>query len=291
MRTVTVRRRKSFAGSASKVKLYITDSVSGDLEINGEQCRLLGTLKNGEEKAFQVEGSAVRIYAIFSKGNRNTHYGKYPLVAGTEDVTLEGEYRMDSGIFRFDGVAEDLNAAAKRKKATEKQAIIYIAVFFVIIILMNVVKGFTDEPAITPPDQGTAQTYTVKELTITMTEGFEDMDSEDYDRVLQKGMCVVMFLEEPFTNLDGMEDLSVEEYYDLLRFHNSSIGQIQREQGVSYVVTQFQAPDTGICWNYMLVVHTGTDAFWLVEMAIPENKWEEMKPELLKWAASVEVTP
>ena len=57
------------------------------------------------------------------------------------------------------------------------------------------------------------------------------------------------------------------------------------------MVTQFQAPDTGICWNYMLVVHKGADAFWLVEMAIPENKWEEMKPELLKWAASVEVTP
>ena len=291
MRTLTIRRRKSFAGSASKVKIYISDPISGDLDIAGEQCRLLGTVKNGREASFSIEDSGARIYAIFSKSNRNTHYGKYPLVAGTEDVTLEGEYRMDSGIFRFDGVAEDLNAAAKRKKATEKQAIIYIAVFFAIIVLLNVINDATKDPKIPPADQGAAQVYTVEDLRITMTEDFEDIEPEGYDRVLQKGMCVAMFMEEPFTNLEGMEELSVEEYYSLLRFYNSAVSQSLTEQGITYVQSQYQNPETGILWHYMLVAYKGTDAFWLVEFAVPENKWEEMKHELLKWAASVEITP
>ena len=133
--------------------------------------------------------------------------------------------------------------------------------------------------------------YTVEDLRITMTEDFEDIEPEGYDRVLQKGMCVAMFMEEPFTNLEGMEELSVEEYYSFLRFYNSAVSQSLTEQGITYVQSQYQNPETGILWHYMLVAYKGTDAFWLVEFAVPENKWEEMKPELLKWAASVEITP
>ncbi len=59
MRKLTIKRQKSIVACLMKVKFYIEDRANGNHNVNGIPCRLLGKLKNGEEKTFEIsEGIA-----------------------------------------------------------------------------------------------------------------------------------------------------------------------------------------------------------------------------------------
>ena len=47
MRKLTITRRRTFVGCAGKLKVYVVDNLHNDLDVCGESCRLIGTLKNG----------------------------------------------------------------------------------------------------------------------------------------------------------------------------------------------------------------------------------------------------
>ena len=49
MRNLTIKRNKTFVGSAMKVRVYIEDANSADIVLNAVSYRFLGTLKNGED--------------------------------------------------------------------------------------------------------------------------------------------------------------------------------------------------------------------------------------------------
>ena len=57
---------KKAAGSLGKVRIYIADRT-GDTLINDTLCRLLGTLKNGEEKTFSISEEQVKLIATADK--------------------------------------------------------------------------------------------------------------------------------------------------------------------------------------------------------------------------------
>ena len=50
MRTLTIKRAKSFVACLAKMKVYVEDPTSREIVINNVPCRKLGDLKNGEEK-------------------------------------------------------------------------------------------------------------------------------------------------------------------------------------------------------------------------------------------------
>ena len=54
MRTVTIKREKSFVGCLATLKVYIEDPESNGITIGGVPCRKLCTFKNGEVAAFEV---------------------------------------------------------------------------------------------------------------------------------------------------------------------------------------------------------------------------------------------
>lgn len=64
MRTLTIKRKKSFVANLMKVKFYITDETSSEVEINGLKCRFLGALKNGTEQSFTISEEEVTIFAM-----------------------------------------------------------------------------------------------------------------------------------------------------------------------------------------------------------------------------------
>ena len=59
MRQLTVRREKTFVGSAAKAHVYIADP-QGDTVISGMNCSKLGELRNNEEKTFEITEEATR---------------------------------------------------------------------------------------------------------------------------------------------------------------------------------------------------------------------------------------
>ncbi len=50
MRNLTILRRKKAAAALGKMKVYIEDPFSNELDIKDVPCRKLGELKNGVEK-------------------------------------------------------------------------------------------------------------------------------------------------------------------------------------------------------------------------------------------------
>lgn len=282
MRNLTIGRKKSFVGCGVKVKVYISDAVSGELDIAGEPCRLLGTLKNGEEKTFPIDGAGARVYVIRGKSKRNLYYAKAEIAPGTEAVFLTGAVQLEGGNFRFDGIEEEPEVIAARKKAATRQAFVVIGVFFAVLLLMNLLKepfSGRERPA----------TYTLGDLKITMEEGFTESENEIFELVLRKNTTIVMYLEEPFSSMDGMAQLTQQEYYSILRFHNPSISEPVTENGVCYVQMTQEDTGSGVSWHYFVVAVKGDDCFYLVQIAVPENQWTQKKAQILTWAQSISI--
>ena len=90
MRKLTIKRHKRMAACAVKMKVYIEDREHSELVINETPCRKLGTLKNGEEAVFEIDGEARRLYVIGDKLSKNYCNDFYELPAGEEDISLSG---------------------------------------------------------------------------------------------------------------------------------------------------------------------------------------------------------
>ena len=76
-RNLTIKRRKKMVACLGTLKIYIEDPMRCDLIINNVACRKLGTLKNGEEKTFQIDKSAAKVFVIadaLSKNYCNEYY-------------------------------------------------------------------------------------------------------------------------------------------------------------------------------------------------------------------------
>lgn len=118
MRKLTIKRQKSFVACLVKMKVYIQDDTCYDIEINGVKCRKIGTIKNGEEKAFEIGEEATRVYVIADSLSKKYCSEFYPISEGNEDIYLTGKNRfsMASGnAFRFDNLT-DPEAIENRKK-------------------------------------------------------------------------------------------------------------------------------------------------------------------------------
>lgn len=94
MRMLTIKRNKSFAGFLGKVQVYIADPA-GDLEIQGQLCKKLGDLKNGEEKSFTIETAATTVYVIGDKSTKDFCMDARAIPEGTAEVRLSGKLILD----------------------------------------------------------------------------------------------------------------------------------------------------------------------------------------------------
>ncbi|MBQ9745983.1 MAG: hypothetical protein IJW21_04100, partial [Clostridia bacterium] len=67
MRKLTIKRAKTYVACLAKMNVYIEDENNYDLIINNSPCRKLGTLKNGEEKTFEISEASARVFVIADK--------------------------------------------------------------------------------------------------------------------------------------------------------------------------------------------------------------------------------
>jgi hypothetical protein len=135
MRNVIITREKSGVASLVRMKVYIEDSISGDVPIKMKvrdeatglpvtqkvMCRQLGTLKNGEQATFPIGWGAAKIVVIADKLSKNYCNEYYQIPAGEEDVVLSGKNRYHPFLgnpFRFNGVSDDM-VLKNRKRGTK----------------------------------------------------------------------------------------------------------------------------------------------------------------------------
>ena len=137
MRNLTIKRQKSFVGCLVKAKIYIEDSIAPETEINGVPCRKLGDLKSGEEKTFEIENSAKKIFVIADQMSKNYCNEFVNIPEGEEDVYLSGKNQfspLTGNAFRFDGVTDEETLQNRKENKAKGGPImaVCIAIGFVV---------------------------------------------------------------------------------------------------------------------------------------------------------------
>ena len=128
MRNLTITRKHKSAASLCSTKIYISDPADGSVEINGVNCRLLGTIKNGETQTFLIDECEARVFAIFDIASKDYCNDSVLIFAGCEDVFLSGGHVFNpacGNAFRFDG-EPDAFARSNRSKGNGIGAVILI---------------------------------------------------------------------------------------------------------------------------------------------------------------------
>ena len=90
MRKLTIKRKKHFAGSIMKVKIYIEDAQPSELTIKGFPCKKLGDIKNNSELVVDIDENLHRIFAIIDVYTKDTCVDMIEIPAGNEDVYVSG---------------------------------------------------------------------------------------------------------------------------------------------------------------------------------------------------------
>lgn len=285
MRNLIIKRNKSFVGCLGKLKVYIEDPTANDLTINGVTCRKLGTLKNGEEKVFQVESNSAKVFVIADKLSKGFCNEFFTVPAGDYDFFLTGECKYNpatGNAFRFDNVVDE-EVLKNRKKGTKIGIIVLIVAIIVgfAIGFVGADFGFLDS---TPePKQ-----FTVEEMQITLTDDFLSMPMGDFDACYGTEDVAILVLREDFELMEGFSDYTLEEYGELLleAYELKGISELQTVEGITYFEYEADA-DEDETYYYFSTVYKSNDAFWSIQFAVLTEDADYYIPQFIEWAKTI----
>ncbi len=142
MRSLTVRRRKSFIGCLAKVKIYIEDE-NGDTVINGVKCRLLGKLKNKEVATYEIGNGSYKLFSIYDKLSKGYCNDCYIIPEGEENIEVSGVSIFSPFMgnpFIFDG---NMNQASfNHREQNKKRAMMIMIPVMVVAIVGGFLIGY-----------------------------------------------------------------------------------------------------------------------------------------------------
>ena len=279
-----IKRHKKFTGCAAKMKVYIEDPMEGDTTINGCLCRKLGVLKNGENKHFAIGDEAAKVFVISDKLSRNVYNEFYNVPAGREDVFLSGKnhYNPFAGNpFRFDGVTDE--EVLKNRKKVGRKGIMVLVISLIVGFLLGIGGALLENHTSNDP-----KTFYWDGIQITLTEAFSEVEEEGFHACYGSLDTAVFVVRDGFDTLEGLEDLSVEEYGQLVLDNNGfddtfELMDIDGLTVFEYVTTNEDNED----WYYLSSVYKGMDAFWLVQFACLEENADGKIDYFIEWADSV----
>jgi len=284
MRNLTIKRIKSFVASLSKMKVYIEDPTSGETAINNVACRKIGTLKNGEEKTFQIGEQAAKVFVIadgLSKGYCNEFY---QLPEGNEDIILTGKNRYNpanGNAFRFDN-NENAEVLANRKKGTRIGILVLLAA-----IIVGAVGGVLISFGTFSEEYSEPKNFSVDGMSITLTDEFKESDVDGYAVVYESQKAAVFVLKEKIPAGEGFEDYTLEQYAALvISTNNYGNPEIKTVDGLTFFEYTFKDGDH--TYVYISYAYKSSDSFWLVQFVVRDNAAEKFAPKIAEWAKSVE---
>ena len=283
MRNLTILREKSFVACLAKMKVYIEDSAA-ELTIGGTPCRMLGTLKNGEQKTFSVEEDARRIYVIADTVSKEYCNEVYELPAGTEDIALSGRncYEPSRGnAFRF--ADNNSEAALQQRKRGKKIGWL--------VLIGAVLVGFVIGLAISLFGSGSAKpkTFTNEGISMTLTSDFVPVEAEGFLLCYSTPETAAFVVKEPFSAYAELETFSLDRYTGLVISTNQLDSQLgHTASGIPYY--DYQGTDGSATIAFRAYTYRTEDAFWIVQFGTDADKIEAMYAQFDAWADTVTFT-
>ena len=285
MRNVIIKRNKSFVGCLAKLKVYIEDYTYGETKIGGVPCRKLGTLKNGEEKAFLIPDNAAKIYVIADSLSKNFCNEFYNLPEGQYDIYLSGQCKYNpaaGNAFRFDGVTDE-DVLKNRKKGTKIGIIVLIAaiiVGFLIGFIPNFIGG-----------NGTGEAKQIKcdEMQITLTDEFMKIRVDGFDACYAAEEMAVFILREDFSIIEGLENYSLQEYGEASLEANDikNISSVKENNGIMYYDYEWYNAEEDTTYYYYATIFKSKEAFWTIQFAVSTEDASDLMPQIIEFSESI----
>ncbi len=285
MRTLTIKRTKSFVGCLAKMKIYIEDPTSQDLTIHHVPCRKIGTIKNGEEVSFEIGEQAMKIFVIADKFSRNYCNEFYQLTEGSEDVFLSGKNQFNPAVgnaFRFDN-NDNAEVITNRKKG------LHIGILIMILsVVIGFIVGFSLNTDMFSNDAPVPKTFSTNEIQITLTDEFRESNVKNYTVAYDSRDVAVFALKEEYVSAPGLSEYTTAQYADLIIQANElQATKIQTENGVTRFEYNYTNPDTDDWYRFFIYVYKTDDAFWSVQFATLNQNVNHYAPQIAQWANSV----
>ena len=285
MRNLTIKRIKSFVACLAKMKIYIEDPNSPDITVNNVPCRKLGDLKNGEEKTFQVEEQALKVFVIADTLSKEYCNEFYLLPEGADDVVLTGKNKYNpanGNAFRFDN-NENHEVLINRKKGNRIGAIVIS-----LAILVGAVGGALIGVSIFSEKKATPKTFTNEGMSITLSDEFKENDVGGYTAVYDSKKVAVFVLKEDFTFVEGFENYTLEQYAKLvITSNNLGDPEVKTVDEVAIFEYEYKNTENNNTYKYFSYVYKADDAFWLVQFAVRDNAVDKYEAKIEEWASSV----
>lgn len=286
MRNLTIKRRKSFVGSLMKVKVYIEDSIAGDILINNISCRKIGDLKNGEEKTFQIGEEAAKIFVIADKLSKDYCNDCFLIPAGQGDLFLSGKCKFNlanGNAFRFDNNPSE-GMLGNRKKGTKKGLIVLC-----VAIVIGVAAGYLIRSSLLSSQKVKPKVFSDNGMSITLTNEFRSTKMESYTNCYGSAKVAVFALKESASLFDDFEHYTLEQYGNLVLKNNGRDSlKLKHSNGLTFFEYDFANPDTKDTYHYFSFIYKAEDAFWLVQFATRKDHVDEYSEKIIGWASTVE---
>ena len=279
MRNLTIKRTKTFVACLAKANVYIEDENNYDLIINNTPCRKLGTLKNGEEKTFEISEASARVYVIADKLSKGICNEFIEIPYGEEDVTITGKNRFNilaGNPFRFDGEVS-AEVLANRKRSNRKGAVV-----LAIAAIIGFIIGFVSTSGLLGNGiDGAPKDFSASGMTVTLTDDFKVTEYDGYEIVCETNKVVMFALKEEFTLLEGLENWSIDKYAETANTRNT---EIQHKDGLTFFEYDAKSDKT---YHYFVYAFKTDDAFWLIQFATVKSEAENCREHITNWAKSV----
>ena len=287
MRTVTIQRRKSAVGALVAYKVYAEDP-SAAFKVDGIPCRLLGTLKNGESKGFEVDNEACRLFVVAGKMSRNYCFDMVSLPAGDSDLFLSGQSHfslLTGNPFRFDG--EPSGETAARRAHGLRRGTTVFCIALVVGILIGLGIGFWIVHEYREQHAHDGKTFTKEGMSITLDRDFIYLPSDVCLASYSSTEASVFVVKEAFSDENGLQDYTVTQYGRAMIKANKSDATLKSEEGLTYFEYDFYNQDAQQTYHYYCVIFKGPDAFWVFEFACRKDNFENCHARFIEWAQTV----
>lgn len=292
MRKLTIKRTKSFVGCAAKIKIYIEDPASNEITIacndgntkNNVPCRKIGELKNGEEKTFEIDECAAKVFVIADNLSKDYCNEYYQLTEGQEDIFLCGKNELNpasGNAFRFDNNQSE-GIAENRKQGKRKGLVILIAA-----IIAGAIFGFVVTSGLFSDSLAEEKAFSSGGITIILTDEFKKVNVENYTVAYESKNIAVFALKEELSLAEGFEKYTLKEYADLVIKASNVSAKAKTTDGLTHFEYKYTNPQTKDVYKYFSYVYKTDDAFWVVQFATLSENADTYAQQITDWAKAI----
>ena len=179
------------------------------------------------------------------------------------------------------------DSSLETKKKSRKKTIITL-ILVIICTAIGALFGRQLVRLIFNRHSTTEKTFSSGGLTITLTEDFSEDSYVSKTAAFTSKDVMVIGLREPFALMQGLEDLTVDQYAEMvLKANGRSVDELQSFNGIPGFEYDWTNEDVKQDYHYRTYTYKADDAFWTIQFIMLKKDAEEYQDKIDTWAATV----